>query len=109
MSGPKHKSTPITQPAVSGGPPDPPKRTSKGFGDQPPEETKIRAVVPKTIEGDVLSYLNLLSGLIMNIEIERPSWTAIEALLPSGSVSHFTTWLHDFSKGQGRVSEEPKS
>jgi hypothetical protein len=108
MSGPKHKSTPTVQPTASGGPPRPPKRTSKGFGDQPPEETKIRVIIPKAIEGDVLLYLTTLRGAIMNIQIERPAWTVIEALISRCSVPDFTTWLHDFSKGEGRVSEEPK-
>lgn len=108
MSHPKQNPTPIAQPTASGGPPHPPKRTSKELGDQPPEEAKIRAIVPKAIEGHVLLHLNSLRGVITNIQIEGPTRTAIEALLPSGSVSDFTTWIHNFSKGEGRVSEEPK-
>ena len=108
MADSKHKDKPKCQPAASKGPPDPPKRIAKGLGDEPPNETKIRVSVPRVLEGDVPSYLNRLRGLIRNIEIEAPSRTAIEALLRSELVSEFKVWLHDFSKGQGRVLEEPQ-
>ena len=56
----------------------------------------------------MLVHLNRLRGFITHIEVERSSWTAVEALLPNELVSEFKDWLHDFSKGQGRVSEEPQ-
>jgi hypothetical protein len=108
MADSKNDATPRSQPAASKGPPGPPKGTTKAFGDQPPEGARIRVSVPQVIERDVLSNLIRLRGVIVNLEIERPSWTAIEALLRSEFVSEFKTWLHDFSKGQGRVSEEPR-
>jgi hypothetical protein len=108
MAESKRNTSPRSQPGASKGPPPPPKRTARGLADQPPEETKIRVSIPRVLEGKVLLHLNQLRGLIMNIEIERPSWTAVEALLRSELVAEFTGWLHTLSKGQGRVSEEPR-
>ena len=108
MADSKDEASPRSQPAASQGPPGPPKRTTRGLGDQHPEETKIRVSIPRVLEGDVLSHLNRLRGFITHIQIERPSWTAVEALLRSELVSEFKAWLHEFSKGQGRVSEEPQ-
>jgi hypothetical protein len=107
MSSPKRKSLPITEPYVSGGPPRPPKKTFKGLGDQSPEETlRIRVTVPDAMQGDTLGYLNRLRGAITQIECEMKAWTAIVAILPIGNVQQFKTWLHAYSKGQGRVMEE---
>jgi hypothetical protein len=108
MSSPKRKSPLITQPYVSGGPPRPPKKTFKGQGDQSPEETsRIRVTVPDAIQGDTLGSLNRLRGFIIHIECEMKSWTAIGAILPTENLQQFKTWLHEYSKGQGRILEEP--
>ena len=96
------------QASRSGGPPGPPQKTSPGFGDQSPDgKSNIRATVPEAIQGDVMSYLVLLSGVITNIEQGQRSWSIISGVLPTGYAPRFKQWLHEFSKGQAQIVEEP--
>jgi hypothetical protein len=88
--------------------PGPPRKASPGFGDQSSEgKSKIRATVPETIESEVMSYLVLLSGVITGIEGEQRSRTIISGVLPTGNLPRFKQWLHEFSKGEGQLIEEP--
>jgi hypothetical protein len=108
MTDPRFDTTPKTQPYKGSGPPDPPDKTSRGFGDQSSgESSKIRVTVPEAIQVEVMSYLNLLSGVITNIEQGEASWSIIGATLPTGYLQRFKAWLGDFSGGQARIAEDP--
>lgn len=45
----KHDQTPETQPAASGAPPKPPKRTARGLEDQPPDDVPIHIPDPVVV------------------------------------------------------------
>jgi hypothetical protein len=108
MSDSEPKTTHQGQPSRSGSPPGPPQKASPSSGDHPSDDrSKIRAVVPEAVQNDVMSYLNLLSGVITNIELGEHSWTFISAILPTGYLRRFKQWLHEFSKGQAQIVEEP--
>src|SRR5271165_2292067 len=108
MSDCEPKATSRNQGSRGGSPPVPPQKTSPGFGDQPSDgKSKIRATVPENIQGDVMSYLNLVSGVITNIDQEKRSRSIISGVLPTGYLPGFKQWLHEFSNGEGQIVEEP--
>ena len=107
MSECEPKATPKNQASKSGSPPGPPQKTAPGAGDQPSDgKSKIRATVPEAIQVDVISYLNLLSGVLTNIERGQRSWSIVSAILPTGYLPRFKQWLREYSKGQAQIVEE---
>jgi translation elongation factor EF-G len=70
------------------------------------QEIHIRASVPETIEGDVMSALNRLGGVITTIEREGDSRTTIGSTIPKKHIGKFKDWLQTFSNGRGSFAED---
>jgi translation elongation factor EF-G len=73
----------------------------------PEDNASIRVTIPQEMEGEVMQALNRAGGLITNITQEGEHSTAVDASLPSKALSGFQTWLENYTKGQGRISQGP--
>ena len=70
-----------------------------------PSKINIQVSVPEAVEGEVMLALNRAGGVITDVRREGEHSTAIGAALPAKGLPAFRTWLQDYSKGQGRISE----
>ena len=72
----------------------------------PDEKANIQVTVPEAIEQEVMLALNRSGGVITDVRREGEHSTGIGAAVPKSSLATFRGWLQEFTKGQGRISED---
>lgn len=72
----------------------------------PPPESKIRITTPNLYQGEALSIVNRLLGVITWIGSEGETRTIFHATLPGENVEELKKWLHASTNGQATVIEE---
>ena len=75
---------------------------------RPDQEANIHVNVPESLEVEVVLALNRFGGVITDVRREPEHSTGIGASLPREGFATFQGWLQDFSKGQGRISEDSR-
>ena len=72
----------------------------------PNEKANIQVTVPEAIELEVMLALNRSGGVITDVRREGERYTGIGAAVPKIRLATFRAWLLEFTKGQGRISED---
>jgi hypothetical protein len=72
----------------------------------PDEKAKIQVTAPEAMELEVMLAVNREGGVITDVRREGDHSTGIGASLPKSSLAGFKAWLHEFTKGQCRISED---
>ena len=71
-----------------------------------PDQAHIQVSVAEAIETAVMGALDRVGGRITDVRREGELSTGIGATVPRQNLASFEAWLRDFSKGQGKISED---